>query len=77
MANEATGSELEKKLKADATGKERDAILSRLEGEAGKVKQVMDSGVSPQEFAALETQFKGLQAGIKVAGTVWNHYHAG
>ena len=77
MTEEPTGSELERKLKADASGEERDAILAQLEGQARKTKQTMDSGVSPAEFAELEKQFKGFEAGVEVTTHVWRRFHAG
>lgn len=67
--------EIERRLRDDAEGRERDALQRRLEEAARAVKQRMDVGVSPAEFSGLQAIHQGLEAGIDVIQRVWRVHH--
>lgn len=66
---------LEKRLRADAEGTERDALVQRIDAFATEIKKQMDSGVSPEEFARLSTLHEGLAGALRVVGKVWQRAH--
>lgn len=67
--------EIERRLRGDAEGRERDALQQRLEEAARAVKRRMDVGVSPAEFSGLQTIHQGLEAGLDVIQRVWRAHH--
>ncbi|MTW22493.1 EscE/YscE/SsaE family type III secretion system needle protein co-chaperone [Allochromatium palmeri] len=67
--------EIERRLRDDAEGRERDALEQRLEEAARAVKRRMDVGVSPAEFSGLQAIHQGLEAGIDVMQRVWRVHH--
>lgn len=67
--------EIERRLRDDAEGRERDALQQRLEEAARAVKRRMDVGVSPAEFSGLQAIHQGLEAGIDVIQRVWRVHH--
>ncbi len=66
---------LEKGLRADVTGSERDAILKRIDTYAADIKRRMDSGASPDEFARLSGLHEALAAATRVVDRVWQRAH--
>ena len=67
--------EIERRLRDDAEGCERDALQQRLEEAARAVKRRMDVGVPPTEFSGLRAVHQGLEAGIDVIQRVWRVHH--
>ncbi|NEX17297.1 MAG: hypothetical protein C1943_11845 [Halochromatium sp.] len=67
--------EIERRLRDDDEGRERDALQQRLEEAARAVKRQMDVGVSPAEFGGLQAIHQGLEAGIDVIQRVWRVHH--
>lgn len=63
--------EIERRLREDREGRERDALRQRLEAASRAIKQRMDQGVPPGEFAGLERVHHGLAAAIEVVERVW------
>ncbi|MBK5941117.1 EscE/YscE/SsaE family type III secretion system needle protein co-chaperone [Halochromatium roseum] len=67
--------EIERRLRDDDEGRERDALQQRLEEAARAVKRQMDVGVSTAEFGGLQAIHQGLEAGIDVIQRVWRVHH--
>lgn len=66
---------LERLLRDDARGSERDTLLGSLEERARRVKRQLDAGVPPAEFARLQRVSAGIAAAIDVVDLVWRNYH--
>lgn len=67
--------EIERRLRDDAQGRERDALLQRLEEMARGVKRRMDAGATPAEFAGLNAIHQGFESARAVVETVWRSSH--
>lgn len=67
--------ELERKLKEDTNGTQRDALLMQLEEQALDVKRKMDAGVPADEFADLNSLYKALEAAARVVAVAWRRLH--
>lgn len=67
--------EIQRRLRGDTDGRERDALLERLNDAKHALKQRMDKGLSPSEFSAVETVHQGLESGIEVIQHVWRLHH--
>jgi hypothetical protein len=66
---------LERRLRDDAQGGERDTLLRSLEDQASRVRRQLDAGVPPAEFARLKRVSEGIIAAIEVVNLVWRRYH--
>lgn len=73
--NDETLFPLERRLKDDTMGADRDALVEQLQGCTRAVKRKMDSGVAPKEFSELETLQKALEAGVRVVTLLWRKHH--
>lgn len=67
--------EIERRLRDDAEGRERDVLLERMDEAARSVKRRMDAGVAPAEFAGLNAVYNGFEAAHQVVETVWRARH--
>lgn len=67
--------EIERRLRDDPDGLERDALRQRLDEAVRSLKRRMDMGVPPTEFAGLERIQGGLAAAIEVIERVWRLHH--
>jgi len=66
---------VERKLKEDAGGAQRDALVNSLEAEAAVIKRKLDAGVAPKEFADLDVMYKAFEAAALVVDRVWRRHH--
>ncbi|MEE4377514.1 MAG: EscE/YscE/SsaE family type III secretion system needle protein co-chaperone [Candidatus Competibacteraceae bacterium] len=66
---------VEQTLKEDANGEERDALMNRLQDQARTIKRKMDAGVTPKEFAELDTLHKAFETASQVVAIIWRRYH--
>jgi hypothetical protein len=66
---------LEIRLKGDENGVERDALVSRFQEQAQTIKRKMDAGVTPREFAELDTLHKAFENAKQVVTVVWLRHH--
>ncbi|MCP3877876.1 MAG: hypothetical protein GY701_05705 [Sulfitobacter sp.] len=66
---------VERKLKEDVGGTERDALVNSLKAEAASTKRKMDAGVAPKEFADLDVMHNAFKAAALVVNMVWRRYH--
>lgn len=67
--------EIERRLRDDADGRERDTLLSRIDEAAHTIKRRLDAGVAPAEFAGLNTVYNGFEAAREVVEKVWRSSH--
>ena len=67
--------QLEKLLRNDREGADRDALLQRLEQCALEIKAKMDAGLPPDEYARLDKVSRALTAGAGVVTRVWRRAH--
>jgi hypothetical protein len=67
--------EIQRRLRDDADGRERDALLERLNTAERALKRRMDEGLSPSEFSAVEVVHRGFEAGIEVVQHAWRLHH--
>lgn len=75
VAKEESLFPLEQRLKGDAQGMERDALLSQLEQQAKAIRLRMDAGVAPGEFIKLGTLQDMFAAAIQVVNLLWRRHH--
>lgn len=68
--------EIERRLRDDGDGRERDALLQQLDAAAATLKRSLDAGVAPTEFTALNTVYRGFEAAREVVETVWRSNHS-
>ncbi len=66
---------VEQRLKQDAGGAERDALVNSLEAQAAGIKRKMDAGVAPKEFADLDVMYKAFEAAALVVNILWRRHH--
>jgi hypothetical protein len=78
MSNEQNNEpwfDVERLLRDDDSGCERDALLRRLEEASFRIKREMDKGVPAQRFSQLDAVYKGLEAAARVVVVVWRRRH--
>ncbi|MEZ5581696.1 MAG: EscE/YscE/SsaE family type III secretion system needle protein co-chaperone [Candidatus Competibacteraceae bacterium] len=66
---------VEVKLKDDGNGLERDALMNRLQDQARAIRRKIDAGVTPQEFAELDTLYKAFETAGQVIAIIWRRHH--
>lgn len=66
--------DIERRLRDDPDGQERDNLLQRLNAAARNLKQRMNTGGTPKEFAEMVEVYTGLEAAIDVVDRVWQYH---
>lgn len=66
---------LEDELQTDVQGVLRRQLMEDLAQQAGKLKRVLDSGVTPAEFERLYNLHAAVDAAATVVDKVWQRFH--
>lgn len=67
--------EIEKKLKADQSGRLKSEISAGIQGEIARVVAKLNRGSSPEEFRNLSALRKGLNAAQEILDRTWSYHH--
>lgn len=67
----ATVLDLDRRLAADESGWERDALLEQLREYRRETRRQLDKGVPPERYAALNATIAALDAAIEILPLLW------
>ena len=67
---------LERRLKADQSGRERDRILNELTECEFQIESAKRAGLSSSDFAAAERMLRSLRVSANVVRAAWNSFNA-
>ena len=71
MADEGDLLEIQERLRADADGTQRDALLAQLAEMHQRAADAMRRGLAPAEYRQAERQAEAAQAAARIVAAAW------